>query len=211
MLQDIQDRFRHIPKTALEVVCADTGVPEAFLYHIATFYKAFSLEPRGEMTIQVCMGTTCHVKGSSRILDAFERELGIAAGKTTEDGRFSLEPVACLGACSIAPVVKFGDDVVGNVQAKDVARWLKRVSAKLAARRTEATRADRGRGGAAGLRLQGHAYGLHRHRLRRGQRLHHPREPRARARGAKPGGRLPRRSDRMQRLLRHGSDRGRAA
>jgi NADH:ubiquinone oxidoreductase subunit E len=141
MLQDIQDRFRHIPKTALEVVCAETGVPEAFLYHIATFYKAFSLEPRGEMTIQVCMGTTCHVKGSSRILDAFERELGIAAGKTTEDGRFSLEPVACLGACSIAPVVKFGDDVVGNVQAKDVARWLKRVSAKLAARRTEATRA----------------------------------------------------------------------
>lgn len=141
MMQDIQDRFRHIPKTALEVLCLEVGVPEAYLYHIATFYKAFSLEPRGEMVIQVCMGTACHVKGSARILDSFERVLGIEAGKTTEDGRFSLEPVACLGACSIAPVVKFGEEVVGNMQAKDVERMLKKASARLAARKVEATHA----------------------------------------------------------------------
>ena len=141
MMQDIQDRFRHIPKTALEVVCLETGTPEAYLYHIATFYKAFSLEPRGEMVIQVCMGTACHVKGAARILDSFERVLGVEAGKTTEDGRFSLEPVACLGACSIAPVVKLGDEVVGSVQAKNVERLVKKASAKLAAKKVEVTHA----------------------------------------------------------------------
>jgi NADH:ubiquinone oxidoreductase subunit E len=137
IMQDVQERFRHIPKTALEVVCLETGVPEAFLYHIATFYKAFSLEPRGEMVIQVCMGTACHVKGSARILDTFERVLGVEAGKTTADGRFSLEPVACLGACSLAPVVKFGEEVVGNMQAKDVERTLRKMAKKLEAKKAE--------------------------------------------------------------------------
>ncbi len=135
MLQDIQDRFRHIPKTALEVICLETSVPEAYLYHIATFYKAFSLEPRGETVIQVCMGTACHVRGAARILDSFERVLGCKAGETTTDKKWSLEPVACLGACSLAPVVKFGDEVVGNLQAKDVERLVKKMSAAIAARK----------------------------------------------------------------------------
>jgi len=133
MMQDVQERFRHIPKTAVDEICLATSTPAAYLYHIATFYKAFSLEPRGETIIQVCMGTACHVKGSARILDTFERELKCKAGETTDDGKYSLEPVACLGACSIAPVVKFGDEVVGNMQAKDVARLIK----KMAARRTQ--------------------------------------------------------------------------
>ncbi len=126
MLQDVQDRFRHIPKDALDEISTLTGVPRAYLYHIATFYKAFSLEKKGEITIQVCMGTACHVKGSAKILDSFERELGIETGGTTKDKKFSLEAVACLGACSIAPVVKFGDEVMGNVQAKDVRKILKK-------------------------------------------------------------------------------------
>lgn len=124
MMQDIQDRFRHISKTAIDRVLAKTGVPKAYLYHIATFYKAFSLEEKGETIIQVCMGTTCHVKGSARILDTFERELDIQTGQTTKDKKFTLEAVACLGACSIAPVVKMGDQVFGNVGAKDVKRLL---------------------------------------------------------------------------------------
>lgn len=132
MLQDVQERFRHIPKTALDEIGLLTGVPAAYLYHIATFYKAFSLEPRGETVIQVCMGTACHVKGSALILAGFERELGIQAGQTTEDGKYSLEPVACLGACSLAPVVKFGEEILGNVKAKDVARLIKRMAAKKA-------------------------------------------------------------------------------
>jgi NADH:ubiquinone oxidoreductase subunit E len=132
MLQDVQERFRHIPKTALDEIGLLTGVPAAYLYHIATFYKAFSLEPRGETVIQVCMGTACHVKGSALILAGFERELGIQAGQTTGDGKYSLEPVACLGACSLAPVVKFGEEILGDVKAKDVARLIKRMAAKKA-------------------------------------------------------------------------------
>jgi len=126
MMQDIQDRFRYISQTALDEICRMTGKPKSHLYHIATFYKAFSLEPRGETIIQVCMGTACHVKGSARIIDSFERILGIKTGETTEDNRYTLEAVACLGACSIAPVVKIGEEVFGNVRAKDVQRLLEK-------------------------------------------------------------------------------------
>ncbi|MCK4414392.1 MAG: NAD(P)H-dependent oxidoreductase subunit E [Candidatus Eisenbacteria sp.] len=124
MMQDVQKRFRHIPRTAIDEICRATRTPRAHLYHIATFYKAFSLEPRGETMIQVCLGTACHVKGAARILDAFQRELGIRAGETTGDATYSLEAVRCLGACSIAPVVKIGEDVHGNVQAKDAGKLL---------------------------------------------------------------------------------------
>ncbi len=125
MVQDIQSRYRHISKTALDEIARKTGTPLAYLYHITTFYKSFSLEPKGETIIQVCMGTTCHVKGAARILDNLERILGIRTGETTADGKFSIESVACLGACSIAPVIKIGDEVVGNVQAKDVEKIVK--------------------------------------------------------------------------------------
>jgi NADH-quinone oxidoreductase subunit E len=120
MMQDIQDLERYISRAALDELNAHTGTPRAELFHIATFYKAFSLEPRGESIIQVCVGTACHVRGSARIIEAFERELGIARGGTTSDRAFSLEAVACLGCCSLAPVVKIGDEVFGNVEAKDV-------------------------------------------------------------------------------------------
>jgi NADH:ubiquinone oxidoreductase subunit E len=126
MMQDIQDRFRHISKTAIDRLLFKTGVPQAYLYHIATFYKTFSLEEKGETIIQVCMGTTCHVKGSVKILDSFERELDVKTGQTTRDKKFTLEAVACLGACSIAPVVKMGEEIFGGVGAKDVVRLLKK-------------------------------------------------------------------------------------
>lgn len=130
MMQDIQERFRHISNTALDRLLARTGVPKAYLYHIATFYKAFSLEKKGETIIQVCMGTACHVKGAAKILDSFARELDIKTGQTTKDKKFTLEAVACLGACSIAPVVKMGDEVFGNIGAKDVVKLLKKSGAK---------------------------------------------------------------------------------
>ncbi len=126
MMQDVQDSRRCISNAALDELCRITGTPKARLYHIATFYKAFSLKPRGETIIQVCMGTACHVKGAARIVSEFERHLGIAQGQTTPDGKYTLEAVACLGACSIAPVVKVGEDVMGNVQAQDVGRILSR-------------------------------------------------------------------------------------
>ncbi len=133
MMQDIQQRFRHIPKNAIDEINRATRTPKAHLYHIATFYKAFSLEPKGETTIQVCMGTACHVKGAANILDAFEREMDVKAGETTADHKFTLEAVRCLGACSIAPVVKIGEDVYGNVQARDVAKLLKKEPSREAA------------------------------------------------------------------------------
>ena len=126
MMQDIQDRERCISPEAIEELSSRTGVPKAHLFHIATFYKAFSLEKRGETVIQICVGTACHVKGAARILDEFERTLDVQRGGTTSDEKYSLEPVACLGACSIAPVVKFGDEILGNVQVKDIEKILKR-------------------------------------------------------------------------------------
>ncbi len=128
MLQDVQDRHRHISREALDALSHATGVSRGQLYHIATFYKAFSLVPRGEHVVQVCLGTACHVKGAVNILEAFERELGIRRGGTTSDGRFTMEPVACLGACSIAPVVKIGEEVFGNVKSSDAERIVRSFS-----------------------------------------------------------------------------------
>lgn len=122
MMQDIQDTEHYISKDAIDEICKKTGRAKSQLYHIATFYKAFSLKPRGEQVIQVCLGTACHVKGAPKILEAFERELGIKQGETTKDEKFTLEAVACLGCCSLAPVVKIGEEIIGNVKVKDVSK-----------------------------------------------------------------------------------------
>jgi NADH-quinone oxidoreductase subunit E len=115
MMQDIQDRFRYLPKNALLRMSERTGADMGRLYHIATFFKAFSLVPRGEVEIQVCTGTACHVQGSARVLDAFERELGVAAGRTTPDLKYSLDGVRCLGCCGLAPVMTVDGEVYGKV------------------------------------------------------------------------------------------------
>lgn len=125
MMLDIQDRFRHISKTAMEVLNRHTGVSFAKIYHIATFYTAFSLEPKGEKIVQVCMGTACQAKGAGQILEAFERVLDIEAGQTTGDGKYTLEAASCLGACEIAPVVKINECVVGKVKPQNVEKVLK--------------------------------------------------------------------------------------
>jgi NADH:ubiquinone oxidoreductase subunit F (NADH-binding)/NADH:ubiquinone oxidoreductase subunit E len=125
MMQDLQDRFHYISSTALDEMARKTSAARAHLYHAATFFSEFSLEPRGETIVQVCMGTACHVKGAANVLGSFERVLGIKSGGTTSDGKYSLDAVACLGACSVAPVVKIGDSLFGNVQAKDVEKLLK--------------------------------------------------------------------------------------
>lgn len=128
MFQDVQDQFRHIPREALERISDRTGKPRGTLFHIATFYKAFSLEPRGEKEIQVCMGTACYVKGAPDVLAALERELGVRSGETTPDGRFTLTEVRCVGACGLAPVVTVGDEVLGGVKSSEVPDIIKRFS-----------------------------------------------------------------------------------
>jgi len=126
MMQDIQDEFRYIPREALEEVTLQTKVPLAKLYHIATFYKSFSLEPQGKYKIQVCTGTACHVKGAPLILDAFKRELNIEIDETTEDDNFTLEEVRCLGCCSLAPVVMINNDIYGNFTSDKIKTILKK-------------------------------------------------------------------------------------
>jgi NADH-quinone oxidoreductase subunit E len=126
MLQDVQKHYRHLPKAALERIAERTGADMGRLYHIATFFKAFSLEPRGKTTIQVCTGTACHVQGAARVLDAFSRELGVEPGRTTPDLEYSLEGVRCLGCCGLAPVVTFGAELVGGVDSSKVGKLMRR-------------------------------------------------------------------------------------
>jgi NADH-quinone oxidoreductase subunit E len=126
MLQDVQKHYRHLPKAALERIAERTHADLARLYHIATFFKAFSLKPRGETTIQVCTGTACHVQGAARVLDAFGRELGLEPGETTPDQKYSLEGVRCLGCCGLAPVVTFGPELVGGVDSSKVGKLMRR-------------------------------------------------------------------------------------
>jgi NADH-quinone oxidoreductase subunit E len=126
MMQDVQDAFRHLPRAALEQVARATKTDLARLYHIATFYKAFSLEPRGLFSVQVCTGTACHVRGAARSMDGLARELGVAPGETTEDRIFTLEGVRCLGCCSLAPVVAVGADLHGGLDSSKVKRLVRK-------------------------------------------------------------------------------------
>ena len=120
MMQDIQKEYNYIPKEALENITKYLNVPMTRLYGMATFYKALSLEPKGENIIKVCDGTACHVRGSAVILKEIEKELNIKAGQTTEDGKFSIEIVNCLGACALAPVIVINDKYYGKVNPVDV-------------------------------------------------------------------------------------------
>jgi NADH-quinone oxidoreductase subunit E len=126
MMQDVQDAYRHLPRAALERLARATRTDMARLYHIATFYKAFSLEPRGLFSVQVCTGTACHVRGAARSLDGLARELGVAPGETTGDLRFTLEGVRCLGCCSLAPVVAVGADLHGDLDSSKVKGLVKK-------------------------------------------------------------------------------------
>jgi len=103
ILQDIQAEYNYLPQEALRFVAESMGIPLIDIIGVATFYRAFSLEPRGKHLITVCLGTACHVRGGYKILEEFEKKLRIEAGETTPDGQFTLETVACLGCCAIGP------------------------------------------------------------------------------------------------------------
>lgn len=130
MMQDLQEAYRHVPRPALERMAVVTGADLARLHHVATFYKAFSLEPRGEIGVQVCTGTACHVRGAHRVMDAFTRILDVDPGATTPDLRFTLEGVRCLGCCTLAPVVSMGDDLHSGVDSSKVGKLVRRYQKK---------------------------------------------------------------------------------
>jgi NADH-quinone oxidoreductase subunit E len=120
MLQDIQSEFHYIPKEVIDEISQSTGVPRTQLYYLATFYKAFSLKPRGEHEIQVCTGTTCYVKGAFRILEALQRKCGLTDGETTDDLQYTLKYVRCLGCCSLAPVISLDNSIIGKAKSSTV-------------------------------------------------------------------------------------------
>ncbi len=126
ILQDIQDEFRHLPKDTVKYVADELRVPLAKVYNIGTFYKAFSLEPRGRHEVQVCTGTACHVRGAARVMDALSRELEIDEGKTTPDGEYTLEGVRCVGACGLAPVVAVDAEMHGHLSPDDAAKQIRK-------------------------------------------------------------------------------------
>ena len=105
VLQDMQAEFKYLPEDGLRLVAERLVVPPIEVYRVASFYKAFSLKPRGRHMLTVCMGTACHVRMAARLIDTIHGELGIAPGETTEDGAFTLERVNCLGCCALGPVV----------------------------------------------------------------------------------------------------------
>ncbi len=120
ILQDIQAQYYYLPKEALIQVSESMGIPVSQVYNMATFFKAFSLEPRGRHLINVCLGTACHVRGAIRVLEKFERSLGIRRGGTTKDRRFTLGTVNCMGACALGPVVKIDGEYFGQMTTDKV-------------------------------------------------------------------------------------------
>lgn len=124
LLQDVQEAYGYLPEEQLKAIAEFVGIPLVTVYGVATFYNQFRLTPLGKNVIRVCRGTACHVKNSSNILTALETELSIKAGQTTRDKLFTLETVACIGACSIAPVININEEYYGRITVKEISKIL---------------------------------------------------------------------------------------
>ncbi|MFC2019449.1 NAD(P)H-dependent oxidoreductase subunit E [Chloroflexota bacterium] len=125
ILQDIQTEYNHLPREAIVAVSRDLEIPLPRVYSVATFFKAFSLKPRGKHTVKICLGTACHVRGAVRVLDRLEQELGVSQGETTKDMGFTLETVNCVGACALGPLVIIDEEYSGQMEPDKVIPLLK--------------------------------------------------------------------------------------
>ncbi len=126
LLQDIQAEFNYLPRDVLIQVSQKLDIPLSQVFSVATFFRAFSLKPRGRHLITVCLGTACHVRGGQRLVDKVERDYGIKPGETTEDEKFTLETVNCLGCCALGPVVVVDGKYESQMNADKLDRVLKR-------------------------------------------------------------------------------------
>ncbi len=120
VLQEAQNIFGYLPPQAQRQVAEGLGVSMAEVYGVVTFYSLFSLSPKGEYEISICLGTACYVKGAQLILDKIEEELGIKAGECTKDGKFSINACRCIGACGLAPVIMINEDVYGRLTVDEI-------------------------------------------------------------------------------------------
>lgn len=125
VLQEIQDEFNYLPKDELKAVADRLQVPLTQVYSVATFFKMFSLEPKGRHQVRVCLGTACHLRGGQRLVETVGRRLNVEPGHATEDLQFSLETVGCLGSCAQAPLMMIDDKYFGRMAVDKVPKILK--------------------------------------------------------------------------------------
>ena len=130
ILQDVQQQFRYLPRRALEHVADALAVPRSHVFQLATFYRAFSLKPRGQHVCTVCTGTACHVRGAIRLVEKLERDLGVKAGETTPDMNVTLETVNCVGACALGPLVILDGTYHGNITSAKLDKVMRGVSGR---------------------------------------------------------------------------------
>ncbi len=126
LLQSAQDHFGYIPRRAIRYIASVTGIPESEVFGVITFYNQFRLRPVGKYVIRVCCGTACHVANSRMLIDTIQDELGIEVEGTTEDGLFTLFTVACLGCCSLAPVMMISNATFGNLSPSAAVKIVKK-------------------------------------------------------------------------------------
>lgn len=127
LLQGTQDLYGYIPEIAFRIISLETGISTSEMYGVATFYSQFRLKPVGKFIIKVCHGTACHVQNAGMISEALEEALGIKDGETSEDNLFTLESVACLGCCSLAPVMMIGSETYGKLTGKAAVKVIKEI------------------------------------------------------------------------------------
>jgi NADH-quinone oxidoreductase subunit E len=126
LLQTAQDSYGYISETAIRYISGVTGIPESEIYGVITFYKQFRLRPLGRYLVRICDGTACHVNDAKMLTEILEDELNLESGDTTEDGLFTVQPVACLGCCSLAPVMMVNEETYGRLTPQAVRRIIKR-------------------------------------------------------------------------------------
>lgn len=134
ILQEVQTNYRYLPQPVLKQISARLNLPLADVYHVATFYNCFSLEPVGKNLVQVCLGTACHVRGAPKVLDRLLTDLKLPEPGTTEDGEFTVRTVRCIGCCGLAPVVRVNDNTHPHMNQAKVKGTLKKYYSKPAAR-----------------------------------------------------------------------------
>lgn len=127
LLQGTQDIYGYLPRVAFQKIASETGLNLSDMYGVATFYAQFRLKPVGKIIIRICHGTACHVQNANTISDSLEDSLRIKDGETTEDGLFTLESVACLGCCSLAPVMMVGENTYGKLTGNEAVKIVKNI------------------------------------------------------------------------------------